>query len=387
MEQNITSFHLMAKPIGAKCNLNCEYCYFLEKEELYKKSDFRMNDAVLESYIKQYINAQNVPHVMISWQGGEPTIIGLDFYKKAVQLIKKYKKPGMIIEQTMQTNGTYLTKEWCDFFRENNFLIGLSIDGPRDVHDVFRKDKSGKSVFESVVSAVRMMQECHVDFNLLTTINSANVDRPLEIYKFLKDDLGGKFIHFIPVVEHDNNGQAMHATPSPMAYGRFINVIFDEWIKNDVGDVFIDLFDMILAVHYGVPHTVCVHAPTCGTALVLEHTGDVYSCDHFVEKKHLLGNILETPLVEMVNSDQQKKFGMKKLHSLSQKCLDCDARAICHGGCPKGRFISVEDEDQKIHYLCEGYKEIFYHTYDKMQEMSVLLKKGQAPRNIMKKTG
>lgn len=385
---NIPSFHFMAKPVGAKCNLNCEYCYFLEKKNLYKGSNFRMSDEVLEEYICQYMSAQQIPFVTISWQGGEPTLIGIDFYKKSIEFVEKYKKPNIQIEYTLQTNGTNMTQEWCDFFIENDFLVGVSIDGTKMMHDKFRKDKQGKSVFDKIIKNITLMQKNNVKFNVLVTVNSFNVKKPLKIYRFLRDELNIQFMHFIPIVEpNQNNGESIvsRCSISGETYGKFMIEIFDEWIKRDVGTVFVDLFDMILAKHYGEPHGACVFAPTCGTALVLEHTGDVYSCDHFVNKENFLGNIAKEQLLELVNSKQQIKFANAKEKMLPKKCINCDVLFICNGGCPKDRIIKNNKEKYKLNYLCDGYSMIFHHTSKPMKKMVKLLLEGKPPREIMNK--
>lgn len=347
-----------------------------------------MSDEVLEEYICQYMSAQQIPFVTISWQGGEPTLIGIDFYKKSIEFVEKYKKPNIQIEYTLQTNGTNMTQEWCDFFIENDFLVGVSIDGTKMMHDKFRKDKQGKSVFDKIIKNITLMQKNNVKFNVLVTVNSFNVKKPLKIYRFLRDELNIQFMHFIPIVEpNQNNGESIvsRCSISGETYGKFMIEIFDEWIKRDVGTVFVDLFDMILAKHYGEPHGACVFAPTCGTALVLEHTGDVYSCDHFVNKENFLGNIAKEQLLELVNSKQQIKFANAKEKMLPKKCINCDVLFICNGGCPKDRIIKNNKEKYKLNYLCDGYSMIFHHTSKPMKKMVKLLLEGKPPREIMNK--
>jgi uncharacterized protein len=383
-------FHLLAKPTGATCNLDCKYCYFLSKEMLYPGSRFRMADDLLEEYIKQMIESQRVPEVSIAWQGGEPTLMGLDFFKRSMELEKKYRKPGMVIHNTMQTNGTLLNEEWCRFFKDNNFLIGLSIDGTQDLHDYYRVDKGGHGTFDKVIKAARLMQQFEVDFNVLTTVNAHNAERPLEIYRFFRDQLKIKYIQFIPIVERENQtgfqegNTVTERSVTAKQWGRFLTTIFDEWVRRDVGEVFVQMFDAALASWYGEPTGLCIFSEKCGKALAMEHNGDVYCCDHFVEPKYKLGNILETNLADLVASDQQLKFGNDKLDTLPKYCLGCDVRFACHGECPKNRFIKTPDGEPGLNYLCEGYKSFFKHIDIPMKFMAQQLKFNLAPSDIVK---
>jgi uncharacterized protein len=383
-------FHLLAKPTGATCNLDCKYCYFLSKEMLYPGSRFRMADDLLEEYIKQMIESQRVPEVSIAWQGGEPTLMGLDFFKRSMELEKKYRKPGMVIHNTMQTNGTLLNEEWCRFFKDNNFLIGLSIDGTQDLHDYYRVDKGGHGTFDKVIKAARLMQQFEVDFNVLTTVNAHNAERPLEIYRFFRDQLKIKYIQFIPIVERENQtgfqegNTVTERSVTAKQWGRFLTTIFDEWVRRDVGEVFVQMFDAALASWYGEPTGLCIFSEKCGKALAMEHNGDVYCCDHFVEPKYKLGNILETNLADLVASDQQLKFGNVKLDTLPKYCLGCDVRFACHGECPKNRFIKTPDGEPGLNYLCEGYKSFFKHIDIPMKFMAQQLKFNLAPSDIVK---
>jgi uncharacterized protein len=331
------AFHVLAKPTGSFCNLNCEYCFFLSKEKLYPGSSFRMTDDLLEEYIRQLIVGQHVPEATVAWQGGEPTLMGLDFFRQSIQYEEKYKRPGMTVHNTIQTNGVLLDEEWCKFFKENNFLVGISLDGPGELHDVYRKDKVGRPTFDRVMRAVRLMQQHNVDFNILATVNAANASHPLEVYRFFRDEVGAQFIQFIPIVERDNEtgyqegDRVTDRSVMPEQYGRFLISIFDEWVRRDVARVFVQTFDVALAAWTGAPPGICAFAPTCGTALALEHNGDLYSCDHFVEPKHLLGNILDKPLSELVASEKQVKFGLDKLQGLPGYCRACEFRFACHG--------------------------------------------------------
>jgi uncharacterized protein len=383
-------FHVLAKPTGAICNMNCKYCFFLTKENLYPDSKFRMSDELHEEYIRQMIASQKVPEVSIAWQGGEPTLMGLDFYKRSIELEKKYQKPGTTISNTMQTNGILIDDEWCRFFKENNFLIGLSLDGTKELHDYYRVDKGGHGTFDKVVNAARLMQKYNVEFNLLTTVNSMNVDHPLEVYRFFRDELKANFIQFIPIVERDNQtgyqegNKVTDRSVTSKQWGDFLITIFDEWVRKDVGEVYVQMFDAALASWYGHPPSMCIFAPTCGTALTLEHNGDLYSCDHYVEPQYFLGNILEQKMADMVISDKQLKFGKDKLDNLPKHCLNCRVRFACHGECPKNRFIETPDGESGLNYLCEGYKAFFEHIDAAMQFMVQKLKMNQAPSDIVK---
>jgi serine-type anaerobic sulfatase-maturating enzyme len=388
-----TYFHVLAKPTGAICNLNCAYCFCLSKEQLYPGSRFRMTDEVLESYLRQVIESQPGPEVTVSWQGGEPTLMGLDFYRRSIEIESKYRKPGTRIQNTMQTNGTLLDDDWCAFFRENNFLIGLSLDGPREMHDAYRVDKGGQPTFDKVVRAARLMQQNRVEFNILTTVNAANGDHPLEVYRFLRDDIGTDFIQLIPIVERiDDLGQVGFQQGNRVTdrsveagqWGRFLIAIFEEWVRRDVGRVFVQMFDAALASWVGAPAAMCIFAETCGNALALEHNGDLYSCDHFVEPGYRIGNILEKPLTDLVASPEQRKFGNDKRDALPRYCRECEVRFACHGECPKNRFILTPDGERGLNYLCAGYKAFFNHVDRPMKIMAELLRRDRAPAEIMR---
>jgi uncharacterized protein len=384
------AFHLLTKPTGAVCNLDCKYCFFLSKEMLYPGSRFRMADELLEEYIKQYIEAQQVPQVTIAWQGGEPTLMGLDFFRRSIEYVNKYKKPGMTVEHTIQTNGTKLDDEWCEFFHEHKFLVGLSVDGPRELNDAYRVDKGGKGTFDQVMRGLSYLKKHNVEFNILTTVHAANADYPLEVYRFFRDELGAKFIQFIPIVERDNEtgfqegNKVMDRSVKAEQYGKFLIEIFDEWVRRDVGEVFVQMFDVALGAWVGQPGAVCVFAPTCGNALALEHNGDLYACDHFVEPDYLLGNIKEEHMIDLIASDKQRKFGQDKLDTLPQYCLECEVRFACHGGCPKNRFINTPDGNPGLNYLCAGYRAFFNHVDRPMKIMATLLRQNRAPSEITK---
>jgi uncharacterized protein len=379
----------MTKPRGAICNLDCAYCYFLSKELLYPGSRFRMADELLENYIRQYIEAQRVPEVTFAWQGGEPTLMGLDFFRLALELQQKYRRPGMRIHNALQTNATTLDDDWCRFFKQHNFLIGVSLDGPRQLHDVYRVDKGGKSTFDHVMAGIALLKQHRVEFNILTTLHAANAEHPLEVYRFLRDEVGTQFMQFIPIVERDNvtgfqEGNAL--TPRSVTgrqYGEFLIAVFDEWVWRDVGRVFVQIFDVALAAWVGERPGLCVFEETCGTALALEHNGDVYSCDHFVEPKHKLGNIQDIPLIELVGSDKQQQFGLAKRDTLPRFCRDCEVRFVCNGGCPKDRTLRTPDGEPGLNYLCDGYKAFFTHIDQPMQIMATELRAKRPPANIM----
>lgn len=386
------NFHVLAKPTGAICNLDCQYCFFLSKEELYPNSKFRMTDEMLERYIHQQVESQRGPEVTISWQGGEPTLMGLDFYQLSVELAQKYKRPDQTLQYTIQTNGILLDSAWCDFFKENNFLVGLSVDGPRELHDAYRVDKRGHPTFDRVMAAARLMQEHQVEFNILCTVNAANAGHPLEVYRFFRDELRTHYIQFIPIVERVNtdgrtrNQEGTTVTDRSVEsepWGTFLNAIFDEWIQRDVGTVFVQMFDAALASWVGAPPSLCIFAETCGDALALEHNGDLYSCDHFVEPNYLLGNIAETPLVQLVGSKQQRDFGAAKRDTLPLYCRQCPVRFACHGECPKNRFILTPDGEPGLNYLCAGYKAFFTHIDRPMRMMAQLLQQGRYADEVM----
>jgi uncharacterized protein len=402
------AFHLLAKPTGAICNLDCKYCFFLSKEMLYPGSRFRMADELLETYIRQLIESQQMPEVSIAWQGGEPTLMGLDFFKRSVEYAEKHKRPGMTVTYTMQTNGTKLDDEWCAFFKEHDFLIGLSVDGPKEIHDTYRVNKGGAGSFDQVMRGWDVLNTHGVDVNILCTVHAANVGHPVEVYHFFRDELGAQFMQFIAIVERVTEemlpladmGWSKRAggerplytqlgslvterSVGPEQYGRFLINIFDEWVRRDVGRVFVQIFDVALAAWVGAPPALCVFSPTCGNALALEHTGDLYACDHYVEPDYLLGNIKETHMIELVASDKQRKFGQDKLDTLPNYCRECEVRFVCHGGCPKNRFIETPTGEPGLNYLCAGYRAFFNHIDGPMRIMADLLRRNRAPAEVV----
>ncbi len=400
-------FHVLAKPTGAICNLDCTYCFFLSKEALYPNSRFRMGDDLLEAYVQQVIEAQRGPLVTIAWQGGEPTLMGLDFFRRAAALVQKYAPAGSTVEHTVQTNGTLLDDEWCAFFHDHRFLVGLSLDGPRAMHDAYRVDKGGAPTFDKVMRAVRLLQQHKVEFNILCTVHAANAGHPLEVYHFFRDEVGARYLQLIPIVERAtaellpiaNEGWGTARAERPLyvqdgalvtarsvgaaQWGAFLISIFDEWVRRDVGQMYVLLFDAALAAWYGVPPPLCIFAETCGNALALEHNGDLYSCDHYVEPKYRLGNIKEAHLLTLVASDQQQAFGNAKRDTLPRYCHECDVRFACNGECPRNRFILTPDGEPGLNYLCAGYQAFFRHIDRPMRIMAGLLRGGHAPAEIM----
>ena len=383
------AFHMMTKPRGAICNLDCKYCYFLAKERLYPNSNFRMSETLLEEYTRQYIQAQKVPEVTFAWQGGEPTLMGLDFFQQAVHYQQKHKKNGMRIFNALQTNAVTLDDDWCAFFAQNDFLIGVSLDGPQSLHDAYRVDKGGQPTFDKVMVGIELLKKHHVDFNILTTVHAANADHPLEIYRFLRDEVPTQFIQFIPIVERDNNTgyqegyTVTNRSVTAEQYGRFLINIFDDWVRHDVGRVFVQIFDVALAAWTGNPPGLCIFQETCGAALAMEHNGDVYSCDHYVEPDYLLGNITTIPLSELVVLDKQTTFGNAKHDTLPQYCHDCEVRFVCNGGCPKNRFIVTPHGEAGLNYLCAGYRAFFNHIDEAMRFMASEIQNRRAPANVM----
>jgi uncharacterized protein len=396
-------FHIMTKPVGPICNLDCKYCFYLEKENLYPGTrHWAMPADVLERYIEQYIAAQPGDEVHFAWQGGEPTLLGVDFFRVVVELEEKHAG-GKSIHNALQTNGTLLDDEWGAFLAEHKFLVGVSIDGPRELHDHYRVDKGQAPTFDRVMRGIQKLKDNGVEFNTLTVVNRVNSQFPLEVYRFLRE-IGSGFIQFIPVVERraaepDGDGLVLiqpsstHAgevtewSVEPLAYGKFLSRVFDEWVKRDVGQCFIQLFDVALESWMGMEASLCVFRKTCGSALAMEHGGDLYSCDHFVYPANKLGNVMETTLREMVGSAQQKKFGLDKRDTLPRMCQTCDVRFACNGECPKHRFAMTPDGEPGLNYLCAGYKHFFHHIDPHMQFMAAELRAGRPPANIMRILG
>lgn len=396
----ITPFHVMAKPIGPICNLDCKYCFYLEKETLYPDTpNWAMPPEVLDSFIRQYIAQSNTQEVHFAWQGGEPTLLGVDYFSKIVALEKVYAN-GKRIHNAFQTNGILLDSRWGEFLAENEFLVGVSIDGPDELHDACRVDKGGQPTFTRVVRGIETLRQYGVEFNTLTTINRKNSCFPLQVYRFLRD-MGAEVMQFIPIVERTSqqttNGGLTLITPSfrgaaqvtawsvePLQFGEFVCAIFDEWVRHNVGRHFVQLFEESLQMWCGIPSNLCIFKKTCGSALAIEHNGDLYSCDHFVYPEYHLGNVVENSLAELAGSSAQQEFGNAKFNSLPQQCLRCDVRFACNGECPKHRFAFTDDGEFGLNYLCAGYKRFFRHIDPYMQFMADQVSRRQSPASVMR---
>ena len=400
-------FHLLAKPSGSTCNINCTYCFFLSKEALYPNDKSRMSDATLETYLRQLLEAHRAPTVTVAWQGGEPTLMRLPFFKRSMELVEKYRKPGQTVEHTFQTNGMLLDDDWCAFFKEHNVLVGLSVDGPRELHDTYRLDRGGRGTFDRVMDGWAMLRKHQVEFNILCTVNAANQEHGRAVYRFFRDEMGAKWVQFIPIIERAtaetlavaNQGWSeqpgakrllytqtgnlvTERTVGALQYGQFLIDIFEEWVRRDVGKVYVQLFDVTLEAFFR-RYRLCIHAPTCGYGPALEHNGDLYSCDHFVEPDYLLGNIHDTHMLELVASARQRKFGQDKRDTLTAQCRECKVLNWCNGGCPKDRFAVSRDGEPGQNYLCPGLERFFMHTGPTFGKMAQLIKMQQYPAAIM----
>ncbi|MDR3250835.1 MAG: anaerobic sulfatase-maturation protein [Tannerella sp.] len=388
--------YVMAKPVGPLCNMDCDYCYYLEKSELYGgRKGFKMSDELLERFTREYIDCQTSPFVQFVWHGGEALLRGIDFYRKAVRLQRQYGR-GREISNCIQTNGLLLNDDWCRFFKDNNFLVGISIDGPERIHDRYRRDCGGRGTFRRVMHGVELLQKHEVEFNTLSVINDFSVDYPVETYRFFKS-IGSRYMQFSPIVERlgsrpdglelltagDNpaDGEIASWSVSPAGYGNFYIRMFDEWVRRDVGQYYVQLFDATLAGTVGEKPGVCVYSETCGHALAMEHNGDVYACDHFVYPEYFRGNILRDSLVSITLSDEQKRFGTDKRNRLPTQCLDCEFLNLCNGDCPKNRIDA--GGSYGLNYLCRGLKMFFRHAYPYMEFMAEELRNRRSPANVM----
>ena len=371
-------FHVLCKPIGAICNIRCEYCFYLEKESLYPRGEkFRMTEDVLEKHVQQYIAGQPeaTAEVNFAWQGGEPTLMGLDFFRKAVELQRKYSRPGMQVTNSFQTNTTLVDDEWAEFFRENRFLIGVSIDGPEHLHNRYRKDRSGKGTFDKVMAGLEYLKEHKVEFNTLTVVQRSNGDHPGEVYDFLRG-IGSKFFQFIPIVEIEGPEQVSERSVQPRQWGTFLNGIFDRWVeRNDIGRIFVQHFDMMLGIASGYPSSLCVHSENCGRAVALEHNGDLFSCDHFVNWEDHLGNVNEVSLGEMLDGEKQDTFGLNKRDLLTRYCRECEFLHYCWGACPSDRGARTPDGEPGLNHCCEGYRLFYAHTIPYFSAMAECLRR------------
>lgn len=384
-------FSAMVKPVGAICNMRCEYCYYIDKATLYDTTK-RMSVEVLEEYVSQYIKANRSEIVTFSWHGGEPLLAGVDFYERALELQKKYSD-GRVIENNIQTNGLLVDQRWCDFFSRNGFLVGISIDGPADLHDAHRRSVGGEPTFDRVISAIELMNRHGVEYNTMTVVSRLSQGRGVEVYEFLKS-IGSRYMQFLPVVESLEQGRIVHPSivgettlgewsVTGQGYGRFLNEIFDRWITRDVGQCFVQIFDSTLSSYMGLPPLVCHFATTCGDAMVVEHNGDVYSCDHFVYPEFKLGNILETPLSEIYSTPAQFAFGLAKRDGLNPKCDHCKYLSLCYGGCPKHRLVVAGQGEDGLNMLCEGLESFFRHTEPYMNRIASLLRQGRMAFEVM----
>ncbi len=362
MPQLSREFQVFVKPVGAMCNLSCHYCYYLEKKDLYKDGLLRMSSDLLEKYIIQHIEASTEPYIFFSWHGGEPTLAGLDFYRNAVKLQHRHCPPGSFIVNGIQTNATLLNEEWCSFFAENNFMVGVSMDGPEEIHNLHRVSKDQGPTFHKVIRGYELLRKYKVSIEILCVVNADNVKYPLEVYRYFKQ-LGASFMTFLPLVERqvDHAMDISHNSVPSEAFGIFLSTIFDEWHEKDIGNVKIQLFEEAARTAFNQDHTLCIFKKTCGGVPVVEYNGDFYSCDHYVNSENLLGNIKDICLTDLLDSERQKAFGQAKLDTLPKYCLNCEVRSMCNGECPKNRFIKTPDGEPGLNYLCSGYKLFFTH--------------------------
>jgi uncharacterized protein len=396
--------HVVAKPIGPVCNLNCEYCFYLEKQALFAADEkYRMSDKVLSAFITNYITSQPTPVVEFVWQGGEPTLLGIDFFKRVIELQKPFAGQKTITN-SLQTNGTLLTDEWCSFLKKNNFMVGISLDGPKEVHDRYRRDRKGMGSFDQVMRGLRLLQKHKVEYNVLACVARDTAKQPLDIYRFFKEE-GVEFIQFTPIVERlcdaanaapglrlagpaslDKKDQQGDVTPwsvIPEEYGDFLIDIYEEWVRHDVGRVFVMNFEWVLNAWIGNPSPVCVYARTCGRSVVIEHNGDVFACDHCVYPQYKLGNIMSDTLPDMVAKSLHSGFGVAKETALPRWCRDCEVLPACHGGCPKHRFGTTYYDEPGLQYLCAGYKKFFLHIRRYLRAMATLLENGLPASRVM----
>lgn len=356
------SFQLFVKPIGALCNLGCAYCYYLDKQDLYAGNPVRMPEELLEKYIIQHLQTFTEEPILFSWHGGEPTLAGLDFYKKAVELQKRHNTQNKPIVNGIQTNGVNLDDDWCRFLSSENFLVGISLDGTQELHDKYRVSKSGEATFDRVLDGYDLLRKYHINTEILCVINASNVNHPLEVYTFFKS-LGTKYISFLPLVNRDlrsETGVTPDSVPAK-AFGDFLIAVFEEWKENDIGRIQIQLFEEAFRPAFKQEHTLCVFKESCGGVPVLEKNGDFYSCDHFVSKEYLIGNIKQSHLTDLLDDPRQVAFGMAKLNTLPHYCLQCEVLEMCNGECPKNRFIQTPEGENGLNYLCEGYRKFFNH--------------------------
>lgn len=380
---------MLAKPTGAICNLACRYCFYLSKDSLYPGDRFHMSDEVVVTYLEQFLEAHaGEPEVTIAWQGGEPTLMGVDFFRRALKVVDALAPARQKVNHVLQTNATLLNDEWASLLAQRRFLVGVSIDGPAHLHDRYRVDKRGGPTSAKVLAGLAHLQRHQVEWNVMCTVNAANEGHATEVYRYFRDELGAQYLQFIPIVERDpasrHEGEAVSArSVSPEGWGRFLNEIFDLWVTRDVGRVFVSHFDSALGAWLGMPSSQCVFAETCGDGVALEHNGDLYACDHFVDPEHRLGNITETHMVELLALPAQRAFGEAKRDHLSQRCVECEVRFACHGECPKNRFDDGSGSDPALNYLCAGYRSFFTHVGPVMRMMADRLDHGGLAEDVM----
>lgn len=400
-------FSSLAKPTGAACNLDCTYCFFLSKELLYDRAGQQMSEETLERYIADFLDSQPDGDVSLEWQGGEPTMRGLPFFRRAVELAEQYRRPAQTVHHSIKTNGTLIDEEWATFLADNGFLVGLSMDGPAEDHDAYRVNRAGRPTHDQVLRGWKILRAHGVETNILCTVHAANADHPLEVYRYFRDELGATYLQFIPIVERTSRkllpladagwhepGEARplytqkgryvtERSVGPEQWGRFMSAIWDEWVVRDVGQVYVQHFDTALGNAMG-QYSMCVHSPTCGDAVAVLHNGDVYACDHYVEPDYARGNIAEVSLRDVLDSTEQRQFGTDKATTLSQQCQDCPVKWACWGGCPKDRFVPVDGGRHQQNYLCAGYFEFFSHITPDIARMTQLIRMGRPAAAIMK---
>jgi uncharacterized protein len=385
LETAAREFQVMVKTVGAICNLDCHYCYYLQKEDLYPEgTNFRLSDETLERYIVQHIQATPGEIVSFSWHGGEPTLMGVDFFRKAVALQAKHLPAGKKVINGIQTNGTTIDQEWCDFLAKENFYIGLSLDGPRELHDHYRVTKGQKPTHKQVVQAFQMLRKAKIHVDLLCVVHDFNVERPIQVYRYMKE-IGGQYLQFLPLVEKTGDpAHPAHKRSVPAAaYGSFLIAIFDEWVRHDIGRIFIQLFDESVRPFLGMAHALCIYRETCGDVPVIEHNGDFYSCDHYVLPEYKIGNIHERPLAEMLEDPRQREFGENKRTRLPRYCRECEVLSMCNGGCPKDRLIKTPDGEDGLNYLCAGLKAFFLHSKPFFKKFADLVNAGEPTEKLM----
>lgn len=382
-----TPYVTVTKPIGAICNLNCAYCFYLRKQKLYpekKSPDFRMSETVLEEYIRQYMSKSDY-QISFVWQGGEPTLLGLDFFRKIIHMQNQFNTEGKIVNNSLQTNAVNLNDQWARFLKKHHFLVGVSLDGPEHLHNECRVYNSGKGSFKEVMKGTAYLRKHNVDYNILCSVNRFNADHPMEIYEFLKKQSGTNYWQFIPIVEPlgPSNSKVADYSVLPEQYGNFLVKIFNHWMRHDIGKISVQIFDVVFNHFMGLPSGLCLFDETCGKALAVEHNGDFYSCDHYVDREHFLGNIMDHSMQAMVNAEQQHLFGQDKKTTLPAYCLQCPVKVFCNGGCQKNRFISTLGGEAGLNYLCRGYRQFFKYVIPYMQYLSQQYRLGTPFAQIM----